>query len=302
MDDSRRGRRARRLIFSLVATATIAFPSITFAQRFDDVGVRAQGMAGAFVAVADDASATWWNPAGLATSRGVAEGQVEAGEGGFRGISLAFPSLAASYYRLSIKQIQPSSPIGSVPSSREDNGVVSQFGATFGQSITQQIVLATTVKLVNAESDTQADLDLGVMASVGLVRLGVTVRDLRNPTFGSGPGAFEIGRRARAGASLIVPAHGGLDRLVLALDADLNSTRTAGRDEQEVAGGVETMWLGQRLGVRAGAGVNTATSGGAFGAFGVSVMPYPRLNIEGAVTRGADSARDRWTLGLRLTF
>ena len=29
------------------------------------VGARARGMGGAFVAVADDASATWWNPAGL---------------------------------------------------------------------------------------------------------------------------------------------------------------------------------------------------------------------------------------------
>src|SRR5262245_66325494 len=31
------------------------------------LGVRAQGMAGAFVAVADDATAIYWNPAGLAT-------------------------------------------------------------------------------------------------------------------------------------------------------------------------------------------------------------------------------------------
>ncbi len=28
---------------------------------------RAQGMGGAFVGVADDATASWWNPAGLAT-------------------------------------------------------------------------------------------------------------------------------------------------------------------------------------------------------------------------------------------
>ena len=34
---------------------------------YEIVGTRAQGMAGAFVAVADDATATWWNPAGIAT-------------------------------------------------------------------------------------------------------------------------------------------------------------------------------------------------------------------------------------------
>ena len=31
------------------------------------VGTRAAGMAGAFVAVADDATAVYWNPAGIAT-------------------------------------------------------------------------------------------------------------------------------------------------------------------------------------------------------------------------------------------
>ena len=302
MDDSRRGRRARRLIRSFVALATIAFPSLTFAQRFDDVGVRAQGMAGAFVAVADDASATWWNPAGLATSLGVAELAAEAGEGGFRSASLTFPSLGVSYYRLRIKQIQPSATTGSQASNREDNGAVSQFGATFGQSIVQQLVLATTVKLVNAQGDTQADADVGVMASLGIVRLGATVRNLRNPTFGSGAGVFELERRARAGAAVIVPARGALDRLALAADADLNTTRIAGRDEQDVTGGVEAWWFGRRLGLRAGGGRNVAAGGGAFGAFGASVMPYPRLSVDAAVTRGDDSARDRWTLGLRLTF
>jgi len=46
-------------------------------QTFDVVGTRALGMGGAFVAVADDASATWWNPAGLPNSLiidGIAEG------------------------------------------------------------------------------------------------------------------------------------------------------------------------------------------------------------------------------------
>src|SRR5438094_8616567 len=45
----------------------LQFPtSLLRAQTFDQVGERAQGMGGAFVAVADDASAIYWNPAGLA--------------------------------------------------------------------------------------------------------------------------------------------------------------------------------------------------------------------------------------------
>lgn len=302
MDNCRRGRRARRLTFALVALATIVFPSLSFAQRFDSAGVRAQGLAGAFVAVADDSSATWWNPAGLATGRGFVDLSLEVAERADRGVAFTFPSLGLSYYRLTISQLQPFSPTGTAGSVREDNGEVSQFGATFGHSITQPIVVATTVKLVNAQGDTQADFDVGVMGSFGPLRLGLAVRDVRNPTYGSGPGAIELGRRARAGASVATAGRGALDKLVVAFDADLNSAATGGHAEQDVTAGVETWWLGERLGLRGGAGTNVATGGGSFGAFGISVMLYPRVNIEGAVTRGSDFARDRWTLGLRVTF
>src|SRR6185295_7753187 len=37
------------------------------AQPFEAFGERALGMGGAFVAVANDSTATWWNPAGLAS-------------------------------------------------------------------------------------------------------------------------------------------------------------------------------------------------------------------------------------------
>jgi hypothetical protein len=302
VDDCRRGRRAGRLIFFLAALAATFSPSLSFAQRFDSVGVRAQGMAGAFVAVADDSSATWWNPAGLATARNTLDLSLEAAHHGDRGISLTFPSFGVSYYRLTVSQLQPFGPTGSGTVNREDNGVVSQFGATFGQSITQPVVVATTVKLVNAQGDTQADLDVGVMGTFGPVRLGLAVRDLRNPAYGSGSGAIELGRRARAGGSIAAASRGALDRLTVAFDADLNASSTGGHQEQDVTVGVEAWCLGERLGLRGGAGTNVATGGGSFGAFGVSVMPYPRVNIEGAVTKGSDFARDRWTLGLRVTF
>src|SRR5476649_1052454 len=162
----------------------LAFPSVAFAQRFDDVGVRAQGMAGAFVAVADDASATWWNPAGLATSLSFADLSLQVMDRGRGGLALGFPSLGLSYYRLKISQIQPSASIAGAPSGRQDNGAagsglssdagLAQFGATVGQSFTQHLVVATTVKLVSALGDTQADLDVGAMAAFGVMRLGVT--------------------------------------------------------------------------------------------------------------------------------
>ncbi len=291
----------------------LVFPSVAFAQRFDDVGVRAQGMAGAFVAVADDASATWWNPAGLATGLTFVDASVQVADGGLRGVAMAFPSLGVSYYRLKISQIQPLASTAAASSGRQDNGAagsglpsvdagLSQFGATFGQSINPHLVVATTVKLVSAQGDTQADLDVGAMAVVGAMRLGVTVRDVRAPTFGSGSAALTLDRRARAGAAFIAPARGPFERLVFSVDADLVTATAGGRDEREVAGGVEAWWPGRRIGVRGGAGANTVAGGGSFAALGVTVVPYPRMNLEAAVTRGADSTRDQWSLGLRLTF
>ena len=49
-----------------VLACLLAFPVQARAQSLDAVGTRAQGMGGAFVGIADDASAVYWNPAGLA--------------------------------------------------------------------------------------------------------------------------------------------------------------------------------------------------------------------------------------------
>src|SRR2546425_4837023 len=173
------------LIAALIAGSAIR----ARAQIYESVGIRAQGMAGAFVAVADDASATWWNPAGLATALNTVDLTGEVSQGGRGGVAVGFPSLGLSYYRLKISKIQPSGSTASVGSNRQDNGAVgssvpssdvglSQFGLSVGQSITRHLVVATTVKLVSAQGDTRPDLDIGAMAAFGVMRLGVTVRDL----------------------------------------------------------------------------------------------------------------------------
>src|SRR5262245_24111972 len=63
-------RRRTWLVVSLLVL--VAGVSSASAQpTFESVGERALGMGGAFVAVADDATATYWNPAGLVGGRPV---------------------------------------------------------------------------------------------------------------------------------------------------------------------------------------------------------------------------------------
>ena len=57
-----------RIVAFFSADSSLSLPTIARSgQTFGGVGARAEGMGGAFVAVADDASAVYWNPAGIAT-------------------------------------------------------------------------------------------------------------------------------------------------------------------------------------------------------------------------------------------
>src|SRR3954452_24896153 len=107
------GKACRFVVYVSVLAAVALWPTAASAQRFDDVGVRAQGMSGAFVAVADDATASWWNPAGLATgsylSAVIERGrltkpvnptpEVPAERTTSSAVAVAFPALGLSYYR-----------------------------------------------------------------------------------------------------------------------------------------------------------------------------------------------------------
>ncbi len=160
--------------FGPAAVLLVSFVSLLLcasdahAQLYEAVGTRAQGMGGAFVAVADDATATWWNPAGLAAgpyfSSVLERSSLEdpgnpvlagpARRDSASGFAVSFPALGLSYYRFRVSEIGPSSSTGSTDSVRQDPGAISvdlrslalsKYGVSFGQSIGRYLVVASTL-------------------------------------------------------------------------------------------------------------------------------------------------------------
>jgi len=193
------------LVLGLAPTAS--------AQSFNLVGTRARGMGGAFVAVADDASATWWNPAGLPNSL-IVDGVVDLQSDGFIdpqptpisvksagarngsfGLAFAFPALGVSYYRLRQSGLEPTT--AEAAPGRQDPGTTplarsllsQQFGVSLVHSIGDALVVGGTVRFVRGSvatvpasaTDPDAALDSvgdasGPESSHGDVDLGALLR------------------------------------------------------------------------------------------------------------------------------
>ena len=153
----------RRFLFAALLVTTANDCS---AQIVESVGNRALGMGGAFVAVAADSTATWWNPAGLATgpfsdmSIGRAatdlKGSVPARRDRVSWFAATAPAVGFSYYRLRITDIRGFGPTGQVAVNRQDTraGVsvrsfsASELGLTVVQSILPGIHVGATLKYV----------------------------------------------------------------------------------------------------------------------------------------------------------
>jgi len=303
---------SHKTFFSVVSVSFVlmAAPRIAGAQTFESIGIRAQGMGGAYVAVANDATATWWNPAGLATGA-YFNALVEYGhprtppDTSIKGIAFGFPALGLSYYRLPINQMRVAGSTGTAPASREEQGGLSVYGATSGQSLGNHLVLASTLKLVRA-GDTHADLDAGAMARFGIARLGVVVKNIRKPSFDTEDGVLELKRQARVGAALLARSPGLINEMTLAFDGDITTVETKAGDVRHVAGGLDVLMFGKKLGLRVGASANTigerrpALSGGAsvMVAAGAAVGSY----LDAQYTGGSDESKRGWGVGLRVTF
>src|ERR671912_488092 len=121
----------------LLLTAT--FSDGVSGQTFDGPGTRAQGMGGAFVAVADDASAVYWNPGALASgayfsllidrtdTESSSSRPNRAAKRSSWLVALSVPAIGLSYYRL---RHASATPATDTVASRVESLVTHHTGAT----------------------------------------------------------------------------------------------------------------------------------------------------------------------------
>ncbi len=318
---------------SLCLALILALPALGRAQTSDTVGTRAQGMGGAFVGVADDASAVYWNPAGLAggayfslvldgtSAKAAPDGEDQAGRRSGWLLALTTPALGLSYYRLHASTVVPAT--AGDPASFELRSLTTQhIGATLVQSLTDRIAVGATVKAVRGlagmaavpaasaegaldgwdvagRNSNQFDIDLGVMATGSAGRLGLVVRNATEPGFETGAGSeLRLERQVRAGGSILL-----LQAWKLAADLDLTRSQSVFGDMRELAVGTEGQ-LTKRLVARAGIRLNTTgdrgrtpglSVGGSFAALG-------SLLVDAQVSTGADDAFRGWGVAGRMVF
>jgi hypothetical protein len=275
-------------------------PPPALAQAEAPVGVRAAGMGGAFTAVADDASAVFWNPGGLASGAffSVVLDRNSMDDRSATLIALGTPPLALSYYRTAT---------GDLPNVR-NTLVAHHVGVSVVQSVGDRIAAGATLKLVRGEvsagqgpslSTNKLDADLGVMTKGALGRLGLSVRNLLQPEFRTADGFTRLERRVRAGVSVNLR-----QSTTVAADIDLTTAPTARGAWRDVALGVETQatrtaWL------RGGVHWNAAGGGdGAapVGSIGASYAVYGSTMADAQVSFGSSQGNRGWGIGLRFVF
>ena len=249
-------------------------------------------------------------------------------------VALSFPPVGFAYYRVGTYGTATPTPAVTGLQSREEVRrsvhalTTSTVGVSLLQSLTEHIVVGATPKIVCGSAARGEATDCAGARRAGTRgltrrvwqhevrrRCGCDVRDaaLQARVRGAQPDdagvrrrwadgieAIELSREVRAGAAW-GSTWPGLTRLVVAVDADLVSRATPFGDRRDVAVGVETWWLAQRLGVRGGVRRSTIGESRAAATAGVSAGLKPGMLIEAHAVRGQKEERG-WSVGVRAGF
>jgi hypothetical protein len=314
----------------LLALLPFAVPGAAFAQQvIESVGARALGMGGAFVGVADDATAVIWNPAGLASGQPfgatIEWDRFQYGNGGdpARAGALrrsgSFGSLGTWPLGLSYGTFRTTTIVQAPDDALAVQSLKSQyFGVTVLQTLVDGLVIGSTLKYVRGTatsgpidgltvddvldhgSDIDAaargtfDLDLGLMADLRRVRVGWTMRNVREPEFRTAAGiAIPLKRQARLGLA-VLPTDG----LTLAMDVDLDTADLADGLRRMMAIGGESR-LGPRAVVRAGVRWSLEGPRHPTTSAGASVAVRPGLWLDGFYSQGRGGEDRGFGIALR---
>ena len=304
----------KQLSLRLILSALLALcgpARIVSAQAEPPVGVRAAGMGGAFTAVADDASAAFWNPAGLASgsffSMAVDWNAVAHAESAVF-IGAGSPPLAVAYYRTATGPLK----------NGRNSLVAHHAGVTLVQSLGDSgLAGGATLKIVRGitaagDAATRFDVDIGFMKAGALGRIGLTVHNALAPEFGTTGSPIRLERRIRGGASLSVT-----DTLKVAADWEFTKAATPRGAWRDAALGIEDA-LTPKAWLRTGVHWNTARlrrsasaeqAGGTTGAgaapvvsIGASYALRGSLLADAQASAGSANGDRGWGIGLRFVF
>jgi|ERR1035437_592954 hypothetical protein len=293
----------------LVLTLAMASASV-FAGVYDNVsmifpalsmgaGARAMGMGGAYTAVADDASAIYWNAAGLGTikniqavlnydkwfvdtmfSRGMFAVPLSAGAIGADIFYMSMGSITGrDIYGAATGNIYPYSIGGSAG-----------YGISFGD-ISAGAALKIISQSTGARSNTAFAGDAGVLYKTGIYSAGLTLQNI------GGTDGYSLPTVIKAGAA-IKPINEGPHRLLIAVDAQYLF-----KDSASVSAGAEYVYadmLAARIGYKTGfARTNLEGLKGLSGGIGVkyagvsfdyALVTYGDLGISHMITLTYDFA------------
>jgi hypothetical protein len=313
-----------------------------WAQTMEMAGTRAPGMGGAFVAVASDSSATWWNPAGLAAGPfvdlAIARNSVQADgdeprawRGRLSSVTFGTPPVGLSYYRFTLtdtdSRVSTATAGGDRQSTRTEVAIrsipASQLGITLVHSLIPGIHIGSTLKYVRGD----------VVTTTGAGR-NDDLLDVGDSLDGHGDGTLDLDigglavfgplrlggivrnvRQAEVGGSdgASLPRQvrvgaafdgdaAGLVPLTIAVDADVRRYEGPAGARRVVAVGGEEWWAGRRLGVRAGVRVNTVGAEEWAATGGISVAIRSGLYVDAHVVHGGVADERGWGVAGRVSF
>lgn len=265
-------------------------------------------MGGAFTGVADDATAFYWNPAGIALGAFLGAGMYHGREHSDRGGSVfedRASGLSLEYTFMGVAFTQFRQSVGVDGDHRGLDTFDVAVSVLQSLPIDNLVVAGTihylsgTTSLGDMESGSNSwDVDLAVMYERnGVFRVGLMLSHLREARFVlPNDERLRVPRHARAGISVRLP-----QSFLIAFDADLSTQGPSSDPWREISLGAEKGLLDRRLFIRAGLRAEVGSNLGSRPALSLGAgVQFWKLELEAAYRASSSHRDEAYWIGLSL--